>query len=53
MTNLEVKKKRFDPENSYYHMVILNKYMRKGYSRGRAFKKARHEFLKHSKPTWI
>lgn len=37
----------FNPEKSYYHQVILNKYLRKGMRRERAIKEAKKE-LKES-----
>ena len=41
---MKVKYEPFNPERSYYHIVMLNKYIRKGYSRKIAFNKAKREW---------
>lgn len=55
MASLKIKQKnkRFDPQYSYYHQVMVNKYIRLGYSKRIAFNKARKEFFESLKTyTW-
>lgn len=39
------KQKQFDPDKSYYHWVILNKYIKQGFTIKTAYKRARKEYM--------
>lgn len=43
------QKTNFNPERSYYHSIIVKKYIRLGFSKRVAFNKARKEYLESLK----